>query len=51
MSNSLDPDETAHYETDPDETAHYEPSHLELCCLQNPMAVKELIKYAVYVIS
>ena len=36
MSNSVDPDETA----------HYEPSHLELCCLQKPilshMAVKEL---------
>ena len=26
----------------PDETAHYEPSHLDLCCLQKPMAVKEL---------
>ena len=37
MSNSIDPDETA----------HYEPSHLDLCCLQkpisSPMAVKELI--------
>ena len=26
MSNSVDPDETA----------HYEPSHLDLCCLQKP---------------
>ena len=36
MSNSVDPDATA----------HYEPSHLDLCCLQksilSPMAVKEL---------
>ena len=36
MSNSVDPDETA----------HYEPSHLDLCCLQKSilslMAVKEL---------
>ena len=36
MSNSVDPDETA----------HYEPSHLDLCCLQkpilSPVAVKEL---------
>ena len=36
MSNSLDPDETAHYNL----------SHLDLCCLQkpilSPMAVKEL---------
>ena len=36
MSNSIDPDETA----------HYEPSHLDLCCLQklilSPMAMKEL---------
>ena len=36
MSNSVDPDEMA----------HYEPSHLDLCCLQkpilSPMAVKEL---------
>ena len=36
MSNSIDPDETA----------HDEPSHLDLCCLQNPIlsptAVKEL---------
>ena len=36
MSNSVDPDETAHYEQ----------SHLDLCCLQksilSPMAVKEL---------
>ena len=36
MSNSVDPDETA----------HYEPSHLDLCCLQKPIimpvAVKEL---------
>ena len=22
---------------DPDETAHYEPSHLDLCCLQKPI--------------
>ena len=32
---------------DPDETAHDEPSHLGLCCLQKPiimsLAVKELI--------
>ena len=27
MSNSVDPDETA----------HYEPSHLDLCCLQKPI--------------
>ena len=36
MSNSIDPDETA----------HYEPSHLDRCCLQkpilSPIAVKEL---------
>ena len=36
MSNSVDPDETAHYEL----------SHLDLCCLQkpilSPLAVKEL---------
>ena len=36
MSNSIDPDEAA----------HYEPSHLDLCCLQkpilSPMAVKKL---------
>ena len=36
MSNSVDPDDTA----------HYEPSHLDLRCLQNllssPMTVKEL---------
>ena len=36
MSNSIDPDETA----------HYEPSHLDLRCLQkpilSPVAVKEL---------
>ena len=40
MSNSVDPDETA----------HYEPSHLDLCCLQKPfiiayMAVKEQYMY------
>ena len=39
MSNSVDPDETA----------HYEPSHLDLRCLQNailsPMAVKGLILF------
>ena len=29
MSNSVDPDETA----------HYEPSHLDLCCLQNPIII------------
>ena len=29
MSNSVDPDETA----------HYEPSHLDLCCLQNPVII------------
>ena len=29
MSNSVDPDETA----------HYEPSHLDLCCLQKPIIV------------
>ena len=32
---------------DPDETAHEEPSHLDLSCLQkptlSPMAVKELM--------
>ena len=38
MSNSVDPDEMA----------HYEPSHLDLCCLQknlllSPVAVKELM--------
>ena len=27
MSNSVDPDETA----------HYEPSHVDLCCLQKPI--------------
>ena len=36
MSNSVDPDETA----------HHEPSHPDLCCLQKPiiiaLAVKEL---------
>ena len=36
MSNSVDPDETA----------HYEPSHLDLCCLQkpnlSPVTAKEL---------
>ena len=25
--------------TDPDETAHYEPSHLDLCCLQKPVII------------
>ena len=38
MSNSVDPDETA----------HYEPSHLDLLCLQSllisPVAVKELMR-------
>ena len=29
MSNSVDPDETA----------HYEPSHLDLCCLQKPIII------------
>ena len=29
MSNSVDPDETAHYEL----------SHLDLCCLQNPIII------------
>ena len=29
MSNSMDPDETA----------HYEPSHLDLCCLQKPIII------------
>ena len=29
MSNSIDPDETA----------HYEPSHLDLCCLQKPIII------------
>ena len=24
---------------DPDETAHYEPSHLDLCCLQKPIMI------------
>ena len=35
---------------DPDETAHYEPSHLDLHCLQKPMllpiAVKVLTVFA-----
>ena len=42
MSNSIDPDEMA----------HYEPSHLEICCLQkpilSPVAVKELNEYCIY---
>ena len=29
MSNSVDPDEMA----------HYEPSHLDLCCLQKPIII------------
>ena len=29
MSNSVDPDETAHYEQ----------SHLDVCCLQNPVII------------
>ena len=29
MSNSVDPDETAHYES----------SHLDLCCLQKPILI------------
>ena len=29
MSNSVDPDETG----------HYEPSHLDLCCLQKPIII------------
>ena len=29
MSNSVDPDERA----------HYEPSHLDLCCLQKPIII------------
>ena len=29
MSNSVDPDETA----------HYEPSHLDLCCLPKPIII------------
>ena len=29
MSNSIDPDETA----------HYEPSHLDLCCLHKPIII------------
>ena len=29
MSNSVDPDETA----------HYEPSHLDLCCLRKPINI------------
>ena len=24
---------------DPDETAHYEPSHLDICCLQKPIII------------
>ena len=24
---------------DPDEMAHYEPSHLDLCCLQKPIII------------
>ena len=42
MSNSVEPDETA----------HYEPSHLDLRCLQtlssSPMAVKELKRWSRY---
>ena len=34
MSNSVDPDERAHYET-----AHHEPSHLDLHCLQKPIII------------
>ena len=30
MSNSVNPDEMAHY---------YEPSHLDLCCLQKPTVI------------
>ena len=29
MSNSIDPDETA----------HYEPSHVDLCCFQKPIII------------
>ena len=29
MSNSVDPDETA----------HFEPSHLDLCCLEKPIVI------------
>ena len=39
MSNSMDPDETA----------HYEPSDLDLCCLQRPIVItyaSESVKYA-----
>ena len=32
MSDSVDPDETAH-------TAHYDPSHLDLRCLQKPIVI------------
>ena len=42
MSNSIDPDETA----------HYEPSHMDLCCSQKPIimpiAVKELMQINLY---
>ena len=33
MSNSVDPDETAHYEP-----SHL-PSHLDICCLQKPIII------------
>ena len=41
MSNSVDPDETA----------HYEPSHLDLCCLQKPIIIacgSERVKKQLY---
>ena len=43
---------------DPDETAHYEPSHLDLCCLQKPVTiaygserVKELVNGKLTVVA
>ena len=42
MSNSVDPDETA----------HYEPSHLDLRCLQTPIIIaygNEKVKHFVYI--
>ena len=29
---------------DPDETAHYEPSHLDLCCLLKPIIMPVTVK-------
>ena len=43
MSNSVDPDETAHYSksVDPGETAHDGSSHLDLRCLQKPTTIAQ----------